>query len=112
MDILIGAIFFAAFGFVVWKTGLLDKFTKPKDSVTPAKPNPPVFTPAPVVPIRPDTPADSNELQVFYPNEEALRAFILRTQYNGTVTLDDEQINGGFGPAAKFVTQMDGSVRR
>lgn len=93
----------AVIGFLAWRNGM---FGKPTGSVTPAKPNPPVFTPAPPVPV------ESNELAVSYPSEEALRAFLARNPGVGMIMLDDEKINDGFPPAAQFQTQMDGSVRR
>lgn len=105
MNTIIILVLIAGAAFFVWQQ--VSKRKNAADSVTPTVPNPPVFTPSPQ-----PVPVESNELQGSYPTDTALREFIVRTQYNGAVVLDDVQIHGGFGPAAQFTTQIDGSVRR
>lgn len=97
----------AVAGFVAWKKGLLDKFPKPGTS-SPPKPSEPVKpSPNPEVPS-----VETGVIGEVYPSEDALRSFLKRFPGVGMVTLDGEKINSGFGPAAHFTTQMDGSVRR
>lgn len=114
--IVLAVVLFA--GFMAYQKGLFGKaIAKVKDVTNPAPS--PVITPKPqpapspvTIPKPQPAPVESDILGEEYPSEEALKAFLVSNPGVGRVVLDDVRINEGFAPAAIFVTQPDGSVRR